>query len=139
MIVRAKRTDLEAGRDRGQSQNSEEVLRNKMGGRGKPGCLPDDAQLLQLAQMHRSEIARRLGRTLGSVETRASKIGIRMISSAPSAGAKGVPRLRKYFEALPYGKRTGRVAYVIDPSTMPKPSTGAEWAEEKSFNAANKI
>lgn len=108
---------------------------------GKQWTPSDDAQLLQLAQegLPRGEIARRLGRTLGSLETRASKIGIRMTSFAPSAGAKAAPRLRKYFEALPYGKRTGRVAYVTNLSAMPKPSTGAEWAEDKSFNAANDI
>ena len=62
-----------------------------------------------------------------------------MSSSVLSEGAMPHRKLRKYFEALPYGKRTGRVAYVIDLSAMPIPSTGAEWAEDKHFNAANEI
>jgi hypothetical protein len=48
-------------------------------------------------------------------------------------------RLRKYFESLAYGKRTARVAYVIDPTKMPPPVKGGEWSEDKQFNAANEI
>ncbi len=31
------------------------------------------------------------------------------------------------------------VSYVIDQSAMPNPFSGAEWAEDKHFNAANEI
>jgi hypothetical protein len=49
------------------------------------------------------------------------------------------PRLRKFFESLAYGKRTGRVAYVMDAIRMPSPLPGAEWTEDKQFNAANEL
>ena len=50
-----------------------------------------------------------------------------------------VPRLRKYLEVLAYGKWTGRVAYVMDTTKIPKPTPGGEWTEDRHFNAANEI
>jgi hypothetical protein len=111
----------------------------------------DDADLRRLAEsgLPRGEIARRLDRTLGSLEVRASTLGIKMAStyitkltdtSVPaSVRPEETPKLRKYFEALPYGKRTGRVAYAIKLRTLPKAIAGAEWSEDKSFNAAQEI
>lgn len=102
----------------------------------------DDAAFVQLAKegLRRGEIAERLGRTVAAVETRASILGVKMkYVTAPALGLDAAPRLRKYFEALDYGKRTGHVAYVLDVTTMPNPSPGAEWVEDKSFNAANEI
>lgn len=102
----------------------------------------DEALLVQLARegLSRGEIAQRLGRTVAAVETRAGNLGIKMkYVTPPALGLDAAPRLRKYFEALDYGKRTGHVAYVLDVTTMPNPSPGAEWVEDKSFNAANAV
>jgi len=48
-------------------------------------------------------------------------------------------KLLKFVESLAYGKRTGRVAYVHGVGTLPKPLAGAEWSEDKKFNAANEL
>jgi len=48
-------------------------------------------------------------------------------------------RLRKYFEALSNGRRTHRVAYVINVGSLPRSVAGAEWQEDHSFNAAAEI
>jgi hypothetical protein len=109
----------------------------------------DDAQLKQLAAsgLDPVEIAQRLNRTVGATEVRASALGVRMSSATAPATLNGLglssatpaPRLRKYFESLAYGKRTGRVAYVMDMIRMPSPMAGAEWTEDNEFNAANEI
>jgi hypothetical protein len=48
-------------------------------------------------------------------------------------------KLRKFVEWLADGRRTDRVAYVTDMWALPEPVTGAEWSEDKSFNAAEEI
>ena len=48
-------------------------------------------------------------------------------------------RLRKYVETLAYGKRTGRLAYMHGQRPLPEPIAGAEWAEDKNFNAADEL
>jgi hypothetical protein len=48
-------------------------------------------------------------------------------------------KLRKYFEAMAHGKRTGRVAYVMDLADMPQPASGCDWVEDNRFSAANEI
>jgi hypothetical protein len=108
-----------------------------------------DAELRQLAEsgLNRIEIARRLNRSVAATEVRASALGIR-ISSATARAPSGsnvlgsrdaAPRLRKYVESLAYGKRTGRVAYVMDTIKMPSPAKGAEWTEDKKFNGASEL
>jgi len=48
-------------------------------------------------------------------------------------------RLRKFIETLAYGKRTGRVVYAMDVSYLPMTIAGAEWGEDKKFNAAEEV
>jgi hypothetical protein len=93
--------------------------------------------------LSRIEISRRLNRSVGATEVRASALGIRItgVTVRAPTGSKVLgspdtaPRLRKYFETLAYGKRTGRVAYVMDRIKMPSPQPGAEWTEDKQFSA----
>ncbi len=47
--------------------------------------------------------------------------------------------LRRYAEWLSRGKRTGRVAYVLDERKLPEPVSGGEWAVDPKFNAAQEI
>jgi hypothetical protein len=116
----------------------------------KPRTLVDDAELKELSGhgITCAEIARTLNRSIAAVEVRASTLGIKLTSSLPKSpegqsieGTKptAATRLRKYFESLAYGKRTGRVAYVMDTRSMPTPMKGAEWVEDKGFSAANEI
>ena len=67
----------------------------------------DEAALVQLAQdgLPRGEIAQRLRRSIGAVETRASKLGIKMKSYVAAISADTAPRLRKYFEAFGLRKK----------------------------------
>jgi hypothetical protein len=48
-------------------------------------------------------------------------------------------RLRKFIEMFAGGGRTGRIAYVHGKPSLPKPVTGAEWAEDKRFKAADEV
>lgn len=48
-------------------------------------------------------------------------------------------RLRRFYEALPYGERTARLAYVISIAAMPDAANGAEWREDPTFNVADAI
>jgi hypothetical protein len=48
-------------------------------------------------------------------------------------------KLTKFIEFGAYGKQTGRVAYVLRPSTLPDPHKGFEWAVDASFNAEEAI
>ena len=48
-------------------------------------------------------------------------------------------RLRKLVESSEYGERTGRVAYLLRPETLPKPQEGFAWVEDTGFNAADAV
>jgi DNA-directed RNA polymerase alpha subunit len=50
--------------------------------------------------------------------------------------AKG---LRRYFEWLSRGRRTGRAAYVLNDRDLPEPLPGAEWQLDQQFNAAEEL
>ena len=41
--------------------------------------------------------------------------------------------MRKFYEALPFGRKTNLVAFTLDPDKLPKPIPGAEWKEDTSF------
>jgi hypothetical protein len=47
--------------------------------------------------------------------------------------------LERYVEWLGRGRRTERVAYVINKSNVPKPLPGAEWQLDPKFNAAEEV
>ena len=47
--------------------------------------------------------------------------------------------MKRYAEWLSRGKRTGRIAYVLDEWKLPEPVTGGEWALDAKFNAAQEI
>ncbi|QDM18186.1 hypothetical protein [Tardiphaga sp. vice278] len=48
-------------------------------------------------------------------------------------------KLRRFFETLPRGERTDRVAYVTSIAKMPDAADGCDWKEDTSFNAAEAI
>jgi hypothetical protein len=37
------------------------------------------------------------------------------------------------------GRKTDRVAYVMNERNLPEPTAGAEWAADKKFNAAEEV
>lgn len=47
--------------------------------------------------------------------------------------------LRRFYEALPFGHRTNRVAYVSKDTSLPTASAGAEWTEDKTFRPGEAI
>lgn len=47
--------------------------------------------------------------------------------------------LRRFYEALPFGRRTDRAAYVTSIVKMPDATHGSEWKEDEAFNAAEAI
>jgi hypothetical protein len=48
-------------------------------------------------------------------------------------------RLRRFYEKVPYGQTSSRVAYVTNTATLPESSPDAEWAEDETFNAGDAI
>ena len=48
-------------------------------------------------------------------------------------------KLERYIEWLSRGARTGRVAYVLDRSKLPKGLPGAEWHLDTKFNVAEEL
>jgi hypothetical protein len=48
-------------------------------------------------------------------------------------------RLRRFYEKVPYGRTSFRVAYVTNRTALPEPSPDAEWTEDTTFNAADAI
>jgi hypothetical protein len=57
------------------------------------------------------------------------------------AGSEGkeMNRLRRFFEKMPYGRRSSRVAYVISVAALPEALANAEWTEDQSFRAADAL
>jgi hypothetical protein len=49
------------------------------------------------------------------------------------------PGLKRFFEWMSRGIRTGRVAYVIDEWNLPEPVPGGEWALDSKFNVAEEL
>ena len=50
-----------------------------------------------------------------------------------------VTKLKKFIEIIDYGRKTNRVAYVMQTSARPSPLAGAEWREDISFNEADEL
>ena len=48
-------------------------------------------------------------------------------------------KLRRFYEAIPFGRRTDRAAYVTSIAAMPDAVDGSEWKEDAAFNAAEAI
>ena len=42
-------------------------------------------------------------------------------------------RLRRFYEKVPFGKTSSRVAYVTNVAALPESPAGAEWAEDVTF------
>jgi len=57
------------------------------------------------------------------------------------AGTEGeeMNRLRRFYEKMPYGIKSSRVAYVIDAAALPEALPDAEWKEDLSFRAAESV
>ena len=47
--------------------------------------------------------------------------------------------LKKYVEWMSRGRKTDRVAYVLNEWGLPEPRAGAEWAIDNTFNAAEEV
>jgi hypothetical protein len=47
--------------------------------------------------------------------------------------------LKKYVEWMSRGRKTDRVAYVLNEWDLPEPTAGAEWAADNTFNAAEEL
>jgi len=69
---------------------------------------------------------------IGSIAA-AAGLEDKKVTKQPRAG------LKRYFEWLSRGKRTGRVAYVLKEWDLPKPGPGAEWALDSKFDAAQEL
>ena len=48
-------------------------------------------------------------------------------------------RLRRFYEKVPYGRTSTRVAYATSVAALPPESKDAEWAEDPAFNAGDAI
>jgi hypothetical protein len=48
-------------------------------------------------------------------------------------------RLRRFYEKVPYGQTSSRVAYATSRAALPEPSPDAEWTEDATFNAGDAI
>ena len=53
--------------------------------------------------------------------------------------AATVKRLRRFYEKIPYGLRSSRVAYVISVTALPEAQPDAEWTEDPDFHAAEAV
>jgi hypothetical protein len=54
-------------------------------------------------------------------------------------GNNPVAGLKKYVEWKSRGRKTDRVAYVLNEWDLPVPKAGAEWAADNTFNAAEEL
>jgi hypothetical protein len=48
-------------------------------------------------------------------------------------------KLRRFYEKVPYGRTSSRVAYVTNRATLPEALPDAEWTEDTAFNAGDAI
>jgi hypothetical protein len=48
-------------------------------------------------------------------------------------------RLRRFYEKVPYGRTSSRVAYVTNRTALPEALPDALWAEDATFNAGAAI
>jgi hypothetical protein len=48
-------------------------------------------------------------------------------------------RLQKFIEKGSYGEGSGRAAYVLNASALPRPAKGKEWHRIDSFSAAEEV
>ena len=48
-------------------------------------------------------------------------------------------RLQKFIETGAYGDGSGRAAYVLNASALPRPAKGKEWHRIDSFSAAEEV
>ena len=48
-------------------------------------------------------------------------------------------KLRRYYEKVPYGQTSSRVAYVTNRTALPEALPDAEWTEDAAFNAGDAI
>jgi hypothetical protein len=48
-------------------------------------------------------------------------------------------RLRRFYEKVPYGRTSSRIAYATNAAALPVASPGAEWVQDETFNAGDAI
>ncbi len=44
-------------------------------------------------------------------------------------------RLRRFYEKMPYGRQSNRIAFVTSITALPDAVADAEWTEDPNFNA----
>ena len=64
---------------------------------------------------------------------------LRKIAQVAREKANKMNRLRRFYEKMPYGIKSSRVAYVIDAAALPEALPDAEWKEDLSFRAAESV
>ena len=48
-------------------------------------------------------------------------------------------RLRRFYEKVPYGRASSRVAYATNRAALPETLPYAEWTEDAAFNAGDAV
>ena len=48
-------------------------------------------------------------------------------------------RLRRFYEKVPYGRTSSRVAYATSRAALPEAAPEAEWTEDAAFNAGDAV
>ena len=72
----------------------------------------------------------------------ATSAAVDILANAPhGAGLKAekMNRLRRFYEKVPYGQTSSRVAYATSRAALPEPSSNAEWTEDVAFKAGDAI
>jgi hypothetical protein len=61
------------------------------------------------------------------------------VKANASSEGNEMNRLRRFYEKVPYGRASSRVAYVTNRAALPEALPDAEWAEDAAFNAGDAI
>ena len=118
----------------------------------------EDAALRSLVEAGTNArmIGKELNRSFMGVQARVKKLNLTIVvkkrktfnpgslwrwgvkANASSEGNE-MNRLRRFYEKVPYGRASSRVAYVTNRASLPKALPDAEWTEDATFNAGNAI
>jgi hypothetical protein len=109
--------------------------------RNRPWTPEEDDRLRALLEGGASKtlIVVKLNRTLSAIRGRASILRLSFTQIKLKLKAKKMNRLRRFYEKVPYGRTSSRVAYVTNRAALPKALPDAEWTEDAAFNAGDAI
>jgi len=117
----------------------------------------DDAlRLLVEAGRDARMIGRELNRSFMGVQARVKKLKLTIVvekrknfspgnlwrwgvKANASSESKEMNRLRRFYEKVPYGQTSSRVAYVTSRAALPEATPDAEWTEDTAFNAGDAV